>query len=59
MTKYVGVVAVGYGSIVAYSGILDIPMSNMLLTGFGIVVAITGAYMVAGKNDGRSTNNDE
>ena len=46
MIKYIGAVAIGYGSIVFYSGVMGYQLPDILVTGFGAVVAITGTAMV-------------
>ena len=46
ITKFIGAVAIGYGSIVFYSGIINAELPRILITGFGAVVAATGILIV-------------
>ncbi len=45
--KYLGAVSIGFGSIVVYSGFLDLELHKYLLIGFGTVVTVFGTVMVA------------
>jgi hypothetical protein len=46
LIKYIGIVSIGYGSVIAFSAIQNMTINKYFLTGFGVVVAISGAVMV-------------
>ncbi len=53
LTNYVGVVSIGYGSIIAFSAWQNIAINKYFLIGFGVVVAVSGIVMVMAKDGSR------
>jgi hypothetical protein len=56
LIKYIGIVSIGYGSVIAFSAIQNMTINKYFLTGFGVVVAISGAVMVV--MDGKREEKD-